>query len=146
MRALILLGLIATGVASAQDADRRPLDPGLEGTWEMVAFDVPGGGIPFDTLLLSIDGNWVTQTSTYERDGQRQELSFTVECFTMDSRPRAGTLAGTAIENVISCLPSEDGVAGYGGLGQPHLEGDVLTLSMPDAGAGPTRVVLHRIQ
>ena len=118
---LILLSLLLAGTALAQDAEvvRQPLDPALGGRWELVEMILPDADIEVVRFALTFDGNEVTVDRAVRIGEEVREEAYTVECYEDADR-------------VIGCLPSEDGAAGYGGLGRYEVDGDTLRLSMPE--------------
>lgn len=118
LRIALLASLVLAAPALAQEADRQPLDPALDGAWELVEMTIPDAGLEIVHFRLTFDGDSVSVDRTVRLGGETREQAYTVECYDLDG--------------VIACLPSADGSAGYSGLGRYEVDGDVLRLSLPE--------------
>lgn len=118
LRTALLTLLFLAAPAVAQEADRQPLDPALDGVWELVEMTIPDADLEVGHFRLTFDGDSVSVDRTVRVGGETREQAYTIQCFDVDG--------------VIACLPSADGSTGYSGLGRYELDGDVLRLSMPE--------------
>lgn len=118
LRTILLALLSVAAPAAAQEADRQPLDPALDGTWELVEMTVPDAGLEIVRFRLTFDGDSVSVDRAVRVGGEMREQAYTVGCYD----------AGGAI----ACLPTADGRAGDSGLGRYEVDGDVLRLSIPE--------------
>lgn len=118
LRTALLALLILASPALAQEVERQPLDPALDGVWELVEMTIPDADLEVGHFRLTFDGDSVSVDRTVRVGGETREQAYTVQCYDASG--------------VIACLPSPDGSTGYSGLGRYELDGDVLRLSMPE--------------
>ena len=117
-----LLSLLLAGPALAQDPEapvRQPLDPALNGTWEMVEMNVPDADLDVVSMVVTFDGSETTTRMTFRVDGELQEETVTSDCASFDG--------------VIGCVSTGDKPGRHSGLGVPEITGDTLRFTLPRA-------------